>query len=93
MDVLFSFYVGNHPFLLARLQVGAGGGLEGLAMNELGARMRVIAIGRSGSAGDELEYPPRRDTRLLAGDDAYLAGPYEELQRVLRREREGGVSA
>jgi Trk K+ transport system NAD-binding subunit len=55
--------------------------------------MRVIAIGRSGSAGDELEYPPRRDTRLLAGDDAYLAGPYEELQRVLRREREGGVSA
>jgi Trk K+ transport system NAD-binding subunit len=90
MDVLFSFYVGNHPFLLARLQVGAGGGLEGLAMNELGARMRVIAIGRGGSDG-ELEYPPRRDTRLLAGDDAYLAGPYDELQRVLRREREGPV--
>jgi Trk K+ transport system NAD-binding subunit/multidrug transporter EmrE-like cation transporter len=90
MDVLFSFYVGNHPFLLARLRVGAGGGLEGLAMNELGGRMRVIAIGRAGSDG-ELEYPPRRDTRLLAGDDAYLAGPYEELQRVLRREREGPV--
>jgi Trk K+ transport system NAD-binding subunit len=89
MDVLFSFYVGNHPFLLARMQVGAGGGLEGLAMNELGGRMRVIAIGRGGSDG-ELEHPPRRDTRLLAGDDAYLAGPYEELQRVLRREREGG---
>jgi Trk K+ transport system NAD-binding subunit len=92
MDVLFSFYVGNHPFLLARLQVGASGGLEGLAMNELGARMRVIAIGRGGSDG-ELEYPPRRDTRLLAGDDAYLAGPYEELQRVLRREREGSGGA
>jgi Trk K+ transport system NAD-binding subunit len=92
MDVLFSFYVGNHPFLLARLQVGAGGGLEGLAMNELGARMRVIAIGRGGSEG-KLEYPPRRDTRLLAGDDAYLAGPYEELQRVLRREREGPPGA
>jgi Trk K+ transport system NAD-binding subunit len=88
MDVLFSFYVGNQPFLLARMQVGAGGGLEGLAMNELGARMRVIAIGRGGN-GDDLEYPPRRDTRLLAGDDAYLAGPYDELQRVLRREREG----
>jgi hypothetical protein len=57
-------------------------------MNELGARMRVIAIGRGGN-GDDLEYPPRRDTRLLAGDDAYLAGPYDELQRVLRREREG----
>jgi Trk K+ transport system NAD-binding subunit len=90
MDVLFSFYVGSHPFLLARLQIGSGGGLEGLAMNEIGARMRVIAIGRSGGGG-ELEYPPRRDTRLQAGDDAYLAGPYEELQRVLRREREGAA--
>ncbi len=88
MDVLFSFYVGNHPFLLARLRISSGGGLEGVAMNELGGRMRVIAIGRDGSSGT-LEHPPRRDTRLLAGDDAYLAGPYEELQRLLRREREG----
>jgi Trk K+ transport system NAD-binding subunit len=54
---------------------------------ELGARIRTIAIGRRDSGG-ELDYPPRRDTRLLAGDDAYLAGPYDELQRVLRRERE-----
>jgi Trk K+ transport system NAD-binding subunit len=87
MDVLFSFYVGNHPFLLARMRVSAGGGLEGLAMNELDARLRVIAIDR-GASGGELEHPPRRDTRLRAGDDAYLAGPYEELQRILRRERE-----
>jgi Trk K+ transport system NAD-binding subunit len=87
MDVLFSFYVGNRTFLLSRLRVTADGGLAGLAMNELEARIRVIAIGRE--AGGELEYPPRRDTRLLPGDDAYLAGPYEELQRVLRRERAG----
>jgi hypothetical protein len=50
--------------------------------------MRVIAIDRAASRG-ELEHPPRRGTRLEAGDDAYLAGPYEELLRVLRREREG----
>lgn len=87
MDVLFSFYVGSHPFLLARLRVSEGGGLEGLAMNELDARLRVIAIDR-GASGGELEHPPRRDTRLRAGDDGYLAGPYEELRRVLRRERE-----
>lgn len=92
MEVLFSFYVGSHPFLLARLRVASGGGLDGVAMAEIGANLRVIAIGRdaSGSDSDALEHPPRRGTRLAAGDDAYLAGPYEELLRVLKRERDGG---
>jgi len=53
-------------------------------LHNAGAR---VELGRRDSGG-ELDYPPRRDTRLLAGDDAYLAGPYDELQRVLRRERE-----
>ena len=88
LEVLYSFYVGSHPFLLARLEVRHGGGLEGLAMSELSARIRVVAIDRAASRG-ELEHPPRRETRLEAGDVAYLAGPYEELLRVLRREREG----
>ena len=57
-------------------------------MSELSARIRVIAIDRAASGG-ELEHPPRRETRLESGDDAYLAGPYEELLRVLKREREG----
>jgi Trk K+ transport system NAD-binding subunit len=87
LDVLYSFYVGSHPFLLARLQVHSGGGLEGLAMSDLSARIRVIAIDRA-TPGGELEHPPRRGTRLQPGDDAYLAGPYEELLRVLSRERE-----
>jgi Trk K+ transport system NAD-binding subunit len=86
MEVRSSFYVGSHPFLIARLPVAQGGGLEGKAMSELSARIRVIAIDRHG-AGGALEHPPRRDTRLAAGDDAYLAGPYEELLQVLRRER------
>jgi hypothetical protein len=54
----------------------------------LGARIRVIAIARAADRGT-LEHPPRRGTRLQAGDDAYLAGPYEELLRVLKRERGG----
>jgi len=87
LEVLYSFYVGSHPFLLARLHIHSGGGLEGLAMSDLGARIRVIAIDRAATRG-ELEHPPRRETRLQAEDDAYLAGPYEELLRVLRRERE-----
>jgi Trk K+ transport system NAD-binding subunit len=88
LEVLYSFYVGSHPFLLARLRVQAGGGLEGLEMRGLGARIRVIAIARAADRGT-LEHPPRRGTRLQAGDDAYLAGPYEELLRVLKRERGG----
>jgi Trk K+ transport system NAD-binding subunit len=92
LEVRFSFYVGSHPFLIARLRVSAGGGLEGLAMSDLSARIRVIAIGRDGG-GDGLEHPPRRDTRLAAGDDAYLAGPYEELLEVLKRERQGAAGA
>jgi Trk K+ transport system NAD-binding subunit len=90
MEVLFSFYVGSHPFLLARLPVTPGGGLDGVAMSELGASLRVIAIGRDAGAdaNGSLEHPPRRESRL-AGGDAYLAGPYEELLRVLRRDRAG----
>lgn len=87
LDVLFTFYVGNHPFLLARLRVSAGGGLDGLAMRELPGTVRVVAIRRAASSG-ALEHPPRRDTRLAPQDDAYLVGPYAELLEVLRHDRE-----
>jgi Trk K+ transport system NAD-binding subunit len=95
LEILATFYVRNQPFLVARLEVREGGGLAGLAMQELGARIRVVAIARSGEGTTAdggpgaLEYPPRRDTRLAAGDRAYLLGPYEELLRVLSRERTG----
>jgi Trk K+ transport system NAD-binding subunit len=88
LEILATFYVRNQPFLVARLEVREGGGLEGLAMSELSARIRVVAIDRAG--GGSIEQPPRRDTRFAAGDRAYLLGPYEELLRVLSREREGG---
>jgi Trk K+ transport system NAD-binding subunit/multidrug transporter EmrE-like cation transporter len=90
LEILATFYVRNQPFLVARLEVREGGGLDGLAMQDLGARIRVVAIARGGErGGGALEYPPRRDTRLAAGDRAYLLGPYEELLRVLGRERAG----
>ncbi|HVW47769.1 MAG TPA: NAD-binding protein, partial [Solirubrobacterales bacterium] len=73
LEILATFYVRNQPFLVARLEVDEGGGLAGLAMRDLGARIRVVAIARGGDGA--LEYPPRRDTRLAAGDRAYLLGP------------------
>jgi len=85
LEVLATFYVRNQPFLVARLTVSPDGGLVGLAMRELSARIRVVGI--VGAGTEHLEHPPRRDTRLAAGDTAYLVGPYEELLSVLRRER------
>ena len=86
LDVLSTFYVGDEPLLVARLTVSRGGGLDGLAMGDLGARTRVLAISRVPHQA-YLEHPPRRGTRLEAGDQAYLIGPYEELLAVLRRDR------
>lgn len=88
MEVLFTFYVGNNPFLLARLRVSEGGGLDGLAMRELPGRIRVVAIRRA-ERPERLEHPPRRDTRLAPGDDAFLAGPSVELLELLRHDRSG----
>jgi Trk K+ transport system NAD-binding subunit len=87
LDVLDTFYVELQPFLLARLTVAAGGGLDGSSMQDLSARTRVIALDRAGGAG--LEHPPRRGTRFGAGDAAYLVGPYEELLDVLQRDQVG----
>jgi Trk K+ transport system NAD-binding subunit len=85
LDVLATFYVGSQLMLVGRLTVAPQGGLDGLAMQDLSARTRVVAIRRAGGRGG-FEHPPRRDTRFAAGDQAYLIGPYEELLQVLRRD-------
>jgi Trk K+ transport system NAD-binding subunit len=86
LDVLSTFYAGDVPLLVARLTVTPDGGLHGVAMNDLGARTRVLALRR---AADKLilEHPPRRNTRFRPDDEAYLIGPYDELLTVLRRDR------
>ena len=86
LDVLSTFYADDKPLLVARLTVSPGGGLNGLAMSDLSARTRVLALRR---ANDEqlLEHPPRRGTRFRAGDQAFLIGSYEELLAVLRQDR------
>jgi Trk K+ transport system NAD-binding subunit len=95
LDVLGTFYVGRTPFMIGRITVAARSGLDGLAMGELSARTRVVAIyrGPDPSGVRAMEYPPRSGTRFGAGDDAYLVGPYEELLAVLRRDAlaPGGV--
>jgi len=92
LDILGSFTVGHQPFLVGRLTVAPGRGLDGLAMRHLPARTRVVALSRAADGG-RLEHPPRRDTRFAPGDQAYLLGPYEELLRVLRHQHEGDVGS
>jgi Trk K+ transport system NAD-binding subunit len=86
LDVLSTFYAGDQPLLVARLTVTPDGGLHGLAMGDLAARTRVLAIRRAADP-DRLEHPPRRGTRFEPADETYLIGPYEELLAVLRRDR------
>jgi Trk K+ transport system NAD-binding subunit len=86
LDVLSTFYAGDEPLLVARLTVTPRGGLHGLAMADLAARTRVLAIRRAADRA-RLEHPPRRGTRFEPADEAYLIGPYEELLAVLRRDR------
>ncbi len=93
LDVLATFPVHGHAFLLGRLRVDAGSALDGLAMRDLSLRTRVVALRRAAGDGDDgrgagpLEHPPRRDTRFAAGDEAFLVGPDEELLEVLARSR------
>ena len=87
LEVLSTFYVEQQPFLIGKATISPDGGLQGLAMVDLGARTRVIALQRAAEGG-RLEHPPRRGTRFAGGDQAYLLGPYEELLAVLRRDRE-----
>src|ERR1035438_9927946 len=44
LDVLRTFHAGGEPLLVARLTITPQGGLHGLAMNDLAARTRVLAI-------------------------------------------------
>jgi Trk K+ transport system NAD-binding subunit len=92
LHIIGSLTVGQQPFLVGRLTVTPGRGLDGLAMVDLPARTRVIALSRAADEG-RLEHPPRRGTRFAPGDQAYLVGPYEELLRVLRHEHEGDVGS
>src|SRR6201999_3906314 len=86
LDVLSTFYADDEPLLVARLTVSAAGGLNGLAMGDLSARTRVLALRRAADRA-VLEHPPRRSTRFEPADEAYLIGPYDELLTVLRRDR------
>jgi Trk K+ transport system NAD-binding subunit len=82
LQVLGTFSVGQRSFMVGGMRVAAGSELDGLRMFELSTQTRVIAIIRDDTP---FKLHPRRDTRLQAGDTAYLVGPYRELLATLRK--------
>ncbi|OHU78914.1 NAD-binding protein [Mycobacteroides chelonae] len=81
LQVLGTFSVGQQSFTVGGVLVEEGSELAGMRMADLSTKTRVIAISRPGLP---IRLHPRRDTRLSAGDTAYVVGPYRELLETLR---------
>lgn len=80
LQVLGTFSVGQRSFMMGGVHVEPGSTLDGMRMEQVPTQTRVIAITR---AGRPTRLHPRRDTRLTAGDTAYLVGPHRELLETL----------
>jgi Trk K+ transport system NAD-binding subunit len=82
LEVFGTFSVGQKSFMVGGVEVASGSELDGLRMIDMSTQTRVIAIA---SPGQPARLHPRRDTRLTAGDTAYLVGPYRELLETLHK--------
>jgi Trk K+ transport system NAD-binding subunit len=82
LQVLGTFWVGQRSFMIGAMLVAEGSELDGLQMMQMSTQTRVIAITRQDGPAS---LRPRRDSRLQAGDTAYLIGPYRELIATLRK--------
>ncbi len=82
-EVVSTFYVENTPFIVARMHVTAGGGLDGPSLVELSTGTRVLAVGAN--------YHPTRHTRLRADDELLIVGPYAQIIETVRRNRQVGA--
>ena len=81
LQVFGTFSVEQRSFMVGGVEVEPGSDLDGTRMVDLSTQTRVIAI----ASGSGVVLHPRRDTRLSAGDTAYLVGPYHELLNTLRK--------
>jgi voltage-gated potassium channel Kch len=89
LQVLGTFSVRQRSFMVGGVYVKLGSELDGMRMADLSTQSRVIVITRPGTP---VRLHPRRDTRLRAGDTAYLVGPYRELLATLRKGQGAGAT-
>ena len=85
--VLTTFSVGQRSFMVGAVRVEPDSELDGIRMFEMSTQTRVFAITRDGAP---VRLHPRRDSRLAAGDTAYIVGPYRELLDMLRKGQQVG---
>jgi Trk K+ transport system NAD-binding subunit len=86
-EVVSTFYAQRQPFVVARMRVAAGGGLDGTALFHLGSGLRIVAASADASAhvGERPDdYRISRDTRLQAGNEVLLVGTYERVIAAFR---------
>jgi Trk K+ transport system NAD-binding subunit len=88
LQVLGTFSVGQRSFMFGGVHIEPGSVLDGMRMEQMPTQTRVIAITRPGTP---TQLHPRRGARLLAGDTAYLVGPYRELVKTLLTGRRPNV--
>ncbi|MCV2393002.1 NAD-binding protein [Actinotalea sp. M2MS4P-6] len=84
LEVLGTFYAGDVPLLHARVQVTPGGGLDGVRLDAVTGRSRVLYVRHRREQAAHRAV--RRWTTLLAGDEAFVVGPHEELLALLRQD-------
>jgi Trk K+ transport system NAD-binding subunit len=82
LAVLTTFSVGQRSFMVGAVRVEPDSELDGIRMFEMSTQTRVFAITRDGAP---VRLHPRRDSRLAAGDTAYIVGRYRELLDMLRK--------
>ena len=84
-EVVSTFYVERQPFLVARMRVAAGGGLDGPTLQELSTGTRMLAVATGTTGQRSANYHPTRHTRLRPGDEVLLVGPYPQIIATFRR--------
>jgi Trk K+ transport system NAD-binding subunit len=86
-QVLCTIPVGRHVLLIAEVAVGDGAELDGRRVDDVhdGSGVRLIACCRRG--GTEVDWSPRPDDELEAGDRLFILATRAGLGRVLSRSR------
>jgi Trk K+ transport system NAD-binding subunit len=102
-EVVSTFYAQRQPFLVARMRVAAGGGLDGTQLADMGGGLRMVAASPPEDDGDAeaggvedvgeeaADYRLTRHTRLQAGSEVLMVGTYSTVIGAFRANEPGAL--
>jgi Trk K+ transport system NAD-binding subunit len=82
-DVVVTIPVDRHALLVASVQVLAGSPLEGARLRSVDRPMSVRVIGQSAPDSEWVDWSPRPDHKLVAGDRILVVARRAGLRRLL----------